>query len=107
MGTKSESVYDILEVYNKSINKKEKPSRNSIMEEFPRNYDLNVWSCLKVKRLSDNIVFESRKTILDTGLILFIDFIKIENTQEYQCQITTATGVCNLKDAIFVNFLDY
>jgi hypothetical protein len=77
------------------------------MEEFPRNYYLDVWSCLKVKRLLDNVVFESRKTIINTGLILFIDFIEIGNTREYQCQITTAGGVCNLEDAVFIKFLDY
>lgn len=99
----SEILLDFIveEVYNKTIEKRQKPRKQTGIESFPDNYDLTHWVCLKVTRLKDNQVFTKDTTKTDKGVVLHIKIINYQGGYK-KCMIGTCSGDYALNDLIIV-----
>lgn len=95
--------FEIEEIFNKTILTREKPHQLGFMS-FPRNYMQEHWQCLKVRRLSDNVLMVKELTITDKGSILYFKF-RHPRGEKKICIIGTVLGEYDINDVVVLNIL--
>lgn len=82
--------YEVEEILNRQLCVREKPGRQWGATSFPHNYKLSHWTCLKVRRKSDNALFVIEQST-DKGKILYFTFYG-DPYKHMQCYIGTENG---------------
>lgn len=92
--------YEIEDIYNRNINKREKPPKSGV-GKFPNNYKLDIWECLRVRRLFDDAIFIKEITHTNKGKVLYFKFTS-SKTQKSICLVGTALGEFDIKSLVIV-----